>query len=74
MDNKIYTIRWRRRTVPSVTRAMAEMAAGMATSAYTIVAGHPKPSRTPPSSDPTIDPPRPTPFAQATPVARYAVG
>ena len=34
----------------------------------------PKPSRTPPSSDPTIEPPRPMPFAQATPVARYAVG
>jgi hypothetical protein len=50
--------------MPSVARAMAEIVAGMATGAYTVVAAQPNPSSTPPSSDPTIDPLRPTPFAR----------
>lgn len=37
----------------------------------TVVAGHPNPSRIPPRSEPTIDPLRPIPFAQLTPVAAW---
>ncbi|HET7220832.1 MAG TPA: hypothetical protein VFJ02_22420 [Vicinamibacterales bacterium] len=50
------------------------MTAGIAASAQTVVAAQPDPSRTPPSSEPAIDPLRPMPFAQLTPVARYGVG